>query len=293
MRAGIAVSILGHLGLLMWVFLLFATPRPFASLPTEPITVDLVSAPELGEQGPKRGDGAPQPAGSPENAQQSQKPDSVSPAPPQREARSDTNPTSGGAETATKTAPERQSGDQERKASSPSDRARPAARPEKAAPAPPSSEPAAPQSVAEPAKPASNLVVYGAAVASVAEVPLLSSAGAGGILEPPADTPAGLTPSEAAALKQHLQKCWSFAGGDAGDSQKLKAVVRLALRPNGALAAAPVLLEASASAGGPKLVQAAITAVQRCEPYSFLPATKYREWRVLDLHFSPQGLAGG
>ena len=44
MRAGIAVSILGHLGLLMWVFLLFATPRPFASLPAEAITVDGLDA---------------------------------------------------------------------------------------------------------------------------------------------------------------------------------------------------------------------------------------------------------
>jgi len=49
----------------------------------------------------------------------------------------------------------------------------------------------------------------------------------------------------------------------------------------------PVLLEASASAKGPLLMQSAIEALQACQPYAMLPADRYREWKVLDLGFTP------
>jgi hypothetical protein len=296
MRAGVAVSVVGHLGLLLWVFLLFATPKPFAILPAEAITVDVVTAPELEELGRDRGDQAAQPTDSPQNAKQSQNKGSSNPVREQNHA--DAQPPSGGAEAGTaqgsKPAAAREARGQQGQAPSPGARVQETVRSDTAPPPAPTrpSEPATLQSESESAKRAPQLMVYGTAVAPVTEVPLLPSAGQGGILEPPADTPAGFSSSEAAALKAHMQKCWSFSGG-AGDLQNLKAVVRVSLRPNGALAAAPILLEASASAHGPKLVEAALAAVRRCEPYSFLPATKYQEWKILDLHFSPQGLAGG
>jgi hypothetical protein len=33
-------------------------------------------------------------------------------------------------------------------------------------------------------------------------------------------------------------------------------------------------------------------ALRECQPYAFLPAAKYQEWKLLDLSFSPLGLAG-
>jgi hypothetical protein len=30
-------------------------------------------------------------------------------------------------------------------------------------------------------------------------------------------------------------------------------------------------------------------ALRQCQPYGFLPAAKYDEWKVLDLAFSPSG----
>ena len=62
---------------------------------------------------------------------------------------------------------------------------------------------------------------------------------------------------------------------------------------NGALTGSPTLIEASASAHGPALVATAISALRQCQPYGFLPAGKYEEWKLLDLSFSPRGMSGG
>jgi hypothetical protein len=34
-------------------------------------------------------------------------------------------------------------------------------------------------------------------------------------------------------------------------------------------------------------------ALQACQPYTMLPADKYKEWKVLDLPFTPQDFVGG
>jgi hypothetical protein len=38
-------------------------------------------------------------------------------------------------------------------------------------------------------------------------------------------------------------------------------------------------------------MQTAMRALRQCQPYRFLPAAKYKEWKVLDLSFSPTGLS--
>ena len=68
--------------------------------------------------------------------------------------------------------------------------------------------------------------------------------------------------------------------------------MRIALTPQGRLSSPPALIEASASAKGPALMQAAIKALEACQPYAMLPADKYREWRVLDLGFTPADFNG-
>ena len=44
MRAGLVFSAVGHLALLVWGFVLFASPKQFAPVPPESITVDIVPA---------------------------------------------------------------------------------------------------------------------------------------------------------------------------------------------------------------------------------------------------------
>jgi hypothetical protein len=101
---------------------------------------------------------------------------------------------------------------------------------------------------------------------------------------------ANLSDDERAAFKAHLRKCWKVPDGLAPAT---RVVLRVSLRPNGVLANEPMLIEASASRDGPAVLQAAKRALKECQPYAFLPAEKYREWKVLDLSFTPRDMAGG
>jgi len=60
------------------------------------------------------------------------------------------------------------------------------------------------------------------------------------------------------------------------------------MTPEGKLAADPILMEASASAKGPLLMQSAIAALNSCQPYAMLPSDRYGEWKVIDLSFTPE-----
>ncbi len=97
--------------------------------------------------------------------------------------------------------------------------------------------------------------------------------------------------SDVDKLRAHLRRCATLPGGVAR-SDKVRIVMRIVLTPDGRLASPPALIEASASAKGPALMQAASKALQDCQPYAMLPREKYREWRVLDLSFTPADFNG-
>ena len=92
-----------------------------------------------------------------------------------------------------------------------------------------------------------------------------------------------------AAFKARLQSCWTPSQG--AEAKKLKIVIRVSLDRGGRLVKDPILLEAPASAAGLPVVAAAMRALRQCEPYNFLPADKYDEWKVLDLRFSQSGVS--
>ena len=102
---------------------------------------------------------------------------------------------------------------------------------------------------------------------------------------------ANISSDERAAFKAHLRKCWKLPDG-LSSNPNTRVVLRVYLKRDGALASEPVLIEASASRDGPAVLQAAKSALAACQPYSF-PAEKYREWRILDLTFTPRDMAGG
>jgi outer membrane biosynthesis protein TonB len=107
-----------------------------------------------------------------------------------------------------------------------------------------------------------------------------------------ATTVANISSEDRAAFRAHLRKCWKVPPGQPlGPSTRV--VLRVYLRPNGALASEPVLIEASASRDGPVVLLAAKRALKDCQPFSFLPPDKYPEWKVLDLSFTPRDMAGG
>jgi hypothetical protein len=98
--------------------------------------------------------------------------------------------------------------------------------------------------------------------------------------------------SDIAKFRDHLKTCSSLPAGVA-PSDNVRIVIRATFIPDGHLRTAPILIEASASAKGPLLMQAAIKALQECQPYAVLPADKYNEWKVLDLSFTPRDFKGG
>jgi len=102
---------------------------------------------------------------------------------------------------------------------------------------------------------------------------------------------ANISGDDRAAFKAHLRKCWKLPDG-LSPAANTRVVLRVYLKRDGALASEPVLIEASASRDGPAVLLAAKSALAACQPYAF-PAEKYREWRILDLTFTPKDMAGG
>jgi hypothetical protein len=97
---------------------------------------------------------------------------------------------------------------------------------------------------------------------------------------------------DVARFREHLKTC-SVLPASIAPTDKVTIRLRANFLTDGTLASAPLLIEASASAKGPLLMQAAIEALRACQPYAVLPADKYNEWKVLDLSFTPGDFRGG
>jgi len=115
---------------------------------------------------------------------------------------------------------------------------------------------------------------------------------AGDDFDAPAFAAAKVSNDHIARFRERLKSCAvlpeSVAPGD-----KVTIRLRANFLPDGRLASAPLLIEASASAKGPVLMRAAIDALEGCQPYAALPADRYSEWKVLDLSFTPQDFRRG
>jgi hypothetical protein len=107
-----------------------------------------------------------------------------------------------------------------------------------------------------------------------------------------ASTKSDIASSLVTEFRRHLRSC-STLPKSILPSDAIKLKLRVFMTPEGRLATDPVLLEASASAKGPALMQSAISALQACQPYAMLPADRYGEWKVLDIGFTPQDFTGG
>ncbi len=106
----------------------------------------------------------------------------------------------------------------------------------------------------------------------------------------PSDFKANLTSDEIAAFTAHVQGCWTALPA-AAKAANLTVFIRVRLRRDGSLAGNPEPLGGSASMQALALLQNALTTLKSCPAYTALPADKYEEWRVLDLHFTPSGLS--
>ena len=247
--------------------LIFAEVHPFGSVTAEPITVDLVSPAEAPPPAEKQEPPPPPQATAPEPPDVAAKPADASPPPVPPPAVAQ---------------PQKQA-------------ALPASRPNRQqteAPPQPQPQPQAPATASPgytPPQPDLS-VKYNVMLGLPLDLPAAKPGGDD--FDAPASKQADIASNLITEFRHHLKTCSKLPQSiAASDSVKVKLRVFMAL--DGTLAREPVLIEASASAKGPILMEGAINALQACAPYAMLPAERYGEWKVLDLSFTPRDFSGG
>jgi outer membrane biosynthesis protein TonB len=296
-NADMTASVLAHLLLLVLIFL-YSEVHQFDPVAADTVPVEVVTQQEAAEVKP---DPVPSPSPTPEfqlpsldKPVEHSKPESTqAPAaqPPQKQAAPQQKQPQ-------QKQPEQKQPEQ-KQATPPAPP--PAPTPQQAAtaePAPQPSQPVAPQP-AQPPPPAYKppqpdaSVKYGVILGLPPYLPPEAPAGT----EPgkdnfdaPATEKADVGNSVVAEFRRHLKTCMKLpANMNPDDDVRVK--LRVLMTPDGKLASAPQLIEATASAKGPLLLRSATSALEACQPYAMLPRDRYGEWKVLDLDFSPRDFA--
>jgi hypothetical protein len=256
-RSGIAASAIGHLSVLTMV-LIFAEVHPFGSVTGEPITVDIVTPAEAA-QAAKQAEPPPelqaQPSDSVDLSAKSASSGSPAPVTPQAAA------------------------------VQPQQQALSAPRPSQQKAAVQPQQPSTSRSPAYIAAEPDLTIKYNVMLGLPPDKP-------SDVFDAPASQSADVASSLVTEFRRRLKTCSKLPASIA-PTDKIKVMLRVFMASDGKLAADPVLIEASASAKGPALMQGAISALDACQPYTMLPPDRYGEWKVLDLSFTPQDFAGG
>lgn len=268
-RPDIAASAIVHLSALALVFL-FSEVHPFGTVTAEPIAVDIVTADEIAKK--PEPDPAPPPLPSPDMAADASSTQPVAPA-------------------ARPAAP-----------AAPPPAASPPPPPQQAARASTISKEAAvqPQPQTQPAPPPSQspgytppepdvTVKYHVVLGLPPDLPPPETTGdkPGDGIDATASKNADIASNLIAAFRRHLKTCLKLPDTVA-PSDNVMVKLRVMMTPEARLAAAPILIEGTASMKGLELKKSAVSALTACQPYAMLPADHYGEWKVLDLSFTPQ-----
>jgi hypothetical protein len=262
MRVGLIISVIIHVAVFLWI-MVAPGEKPFDPAHADPIFVDLVSpkeVPQLAEPEPVK----PETAKSEVPAFEPSKPEpklaSLKPALPKATPRKPEPPK-----------PELPKPEPPKPVLAADPRPSPK----------PAPKTAAAPSVEDQAAAASRF----ARMLNLPTAPLTGSGSGGGL---PSENRSKLSGDDIAKFKAQVSKCW-VAPDDVPSGPGFNVLIRVALKPDGALGAEPALVLAPASMAGPLLVESAKQALAQCQPYNFLPADKYQDWKVLELGFSVDG----
>jgi hypothetical protein len=293
-RSGIAVSAVGHLSVLAMVMIL-AEVHPFGSVTAEPITVDIVSAEEA-PPAPKPEEPPPELKTTSDAFDFSSKP-APAPAPAaQQQAAAKQQPAAEQPAAAKQQPAAKQPAAAKQQPPAPPQPqaalSTPPADPQPATPQPPPQPPPTSASPGfTPPEPDAS-VKYGVMLGLPPELPVQSPKGKGSYdFDSAAAKTAEIASGIVTEFRRRLKTCAKLPPSIA-PSDNVMIKLRVLMTVEGKLAAEPILIEASASAKGPALMQGAIGALQACQPYAMLPADRYSEWKVLDLSFTPQDFGG-
>ena len=292
MGSGIAASAAGHLSILA-VILFFAEVHPFSPVTAEPIAVDIVTPdeakeiPKVEEPVPPKptdvfnfsANSAPPDAAAPASSSAPSVPQESAVAKPQKQA------------ALTPPPPDQQRAGVELQAPATSAKLPVAstqfASTTQSASATPSASPA-PSASSNPAyvPPEPDITVKYNVMLGLPPPP----SGAGGGFDAVASDKADVASGIVAEFRRHLKTC-SKLPPSIGASDSVRIKLRVLMTSGGRIAAQPTVVEGSASLKALDLKQSAVAALQACQPYTMLPADRYREWKVLDLNFTPEDFA--
>jgi hypothetical protein len=93
------------------------------------------------------------------------------------------------------------------------------------------------------------------------------------------------------AFREHVSSCSVLPPG-LNSAERIKVSLRVFLNRDGTLAQPPELLDPIPTEKQLILMQSSISALQKCQPYTMLPADKYKLWKKLDLVFYPLNFFG-
>jgi hypothetical protein len=287
MRSGLIISAVGH-GTAALLAVLLAGASPFDSVATEAIAVEIVSPSEVPPDQPNGLEpGSPKeptPEFNPQFDLALTPQPLTAPAPP--------SPATKPAQQASGPRAKEQPSARQPAAPAPA-AAQAAAKPSPPAPPPPPAPSAMPVQMQPPAAPETDKQPQPTNVADLFGMPLaLPDGKLGGGFDAPALEAAKIERSSADAFRAHLKTCAMLPAG-VSPTEKIALVLRVKLKPDGTLAGQPTLIEGSASAKGPAILQSLLSGLQKCQPYDMLPADKYREWKSIDVRFTPNDMGQG
>jgi len=282
-RAGLAVSSIGHAVVLGWGLVTFA-PAAFDTPPTEAMPVDLVPISEItqlkaGNRDAPKKEQAKQAA---EKVAEPKQAPEVEKKPKQPEVKQAAAPPSPPPEP--KPAPEIKK-----------EEPKPEPKPEVATPLPPKREPPRPKT--PPAAKTKQRDFNPDQIAALLDrrepnqQRAAEEVATQGALGTRIGNAATLSQSEIDALRAQIQACWNPPVG-AENAQDLVVRVRVQFRTDGTLSAEPTLMNRGSSPYFQVAAESAMRAVRRCQPYT-LPAAKYDIWRDVEVTFDPRDMFGG
>jgi hypothetical protein len=316
-RPDVAASAIAHLSVLGLV-IFFTEVHPFASVTAEPITVDIVTAdqlkqaeakpdkPEKPETKPDLDLSRPTPFPSTDSLTKEdtkaafEKPPAASeaakasPASPQREQKNEMRQAALQPKPQSSPPPEPQQQPQQQPPQQPQPQQQQQPQPQPQAAQQPQTPPPPAQSTSlgyvppEPDVTVKYHVFLGLPPDLSAAPPPPPSSGnkPGDGIDATASEKANIASSAIAEFRRHLKTCSKLPAA-LTPSDNVHVKLRVMMRPDGKLAAEPILIEGTASMKGLELKQGAVQALMACQPYAMLPADRYGEWKVLDLSFTP------
>jgi colicin import membrane protein len=98
--------------------------------------------------------------------------------------------------------------------------------------------------------------------------------------------------SELDALRQRLGQLWNIPAG-AKDPEELTVQVRVRLKPDGTLAAPPMVLSSGNSPLFVAARESAIRALYRGQPFNMLRPETYELWKDIEITFDPRSMVRG